>query len=140
MSKELVVVIFVIVSCVVCVALPSIVVWLIMRRKTNRDNRQAEIILAAIEKNSDLDVEEFMKKLAPPQKSEADKLNKLLLRGCILTFIGVAFLALAVWTWIYGASRQAVSPFAFFFIACAGTGVSYLIAYKVRKNNTEVSE
>lgn len=117
----------------VCVVLPSICTWLVMRHKTNETNRRTEIILAAIEKNSDLDVEEFMKKMAPPQKSEAEKLNSMLLRGCILSFLGVAFLVITIWTYFCGESTQAVAPFAFFFIACLGTGASYLIAYKVRK-------
>jgi len=121
----------------VCVVLPLLIVWLVMRYKTNRDNRQAEIILTALEKNPNLDVEEFMKKLAPQKKTEAEKLNDLLRNGLTLAFMSVAFLGLAIWTFIYGASRQAVGPFAFVFLFCLGVGAANLIAYSVRKKNTQ---
>ena len=40
----------------ICVVLPIIIVWLNMRRKTNETNRRTEVLLAAIEKNPDLDM------------------------------------------------------------------------------------
>ena len=47
----------------ICVALPVMIVWLVMRKKTNETNRRTEIVLAAIEKNSEIDVEDFFKKI-----------------------------------------------------------------------------
>ena len=44
----------------VCVVLPVLIVWLVTRAKINKDKANKEIVLAAIEKNSDLDVEKIM--------------------------------------------------------------------------------
>lgn len=45
------------------VVLPIIIVALVARAKTNATNKRAEIALAAIEKNSDVDLEQFFKKM-----------------------------------------------------------------------------
>ena len=68
----------------ICVALPVMVVWLVMRHRTNETNRRTEIVLAAINKNSDVDVEEFLKKLNPPRKSVKEKLMLKMMFASIL--------------------------------------------------------
>ena len=75
----------------VCVVLPVMLVWLVMRHKTNETNRRTEIVLAAIKNNSDIDVEEFLKKLNPPQKSVKEKLMQKLMCASVLTAIGLFF-------------------------------------------------
>ena len=63
------------------VVLPTIIVWLVSRYKKHETDKRAEIALAAIEKDSDLDLEEFFKKMNPPRRSIKerllDKLNEL---------------------------------------------------------------
>ena len=44
----------------VCVVLPVLVVWLVMRKKTNETNRRTEVMLAAIEKGSDVNAEKLL--------------------------------------------------------------------------------
>ena len=65
----------------ICVALPVMIVWLVMRKKTNETNRRTEIVLAAIEKNSEIDVEDFFKKMNPAQKTLKEKLMQRFLWG-----------------------------------------------------------
>lgn len=69
----------------ICVVLPIVIVWLIMNKKRNETNKRAEIILAAIDKNSDIDTDALLKKLeAQPSHSKTIKerlLNKLLIGG-----------------------------------------------------------
>ena len=48
----------------ICVVLPIAIVWMTTRTRIKRDNLRKEIILAAMEKNSDIDIEEMTKKLA----------------------------------------------------------------------------
>ena len=50
--------------------LPIIIVALVARAKTNATNKRAEIALAAIEKNSDVDLEQFFKKIMNPVESD----------------------------------------------------------------------
>ncbi|MGN0068821.1 MAG: hypothetical protein ACI350_03735 [Prevotella sp.] len=60
----------------------------ITRAKTNATNKRAEIALAALEKNSDVNLEEFFKKMNPPRRSIKERLLDKLLCGCIFTLFG----------------------------------------------------
>lgn len=77
--------------------LPIMAIWLIIRRKMNETNKRTQIILAAIEKNPDMDVEELMKKLSPKQKLLKEKLLTKLLWGTLTTLLGLGFIGLGVW-------------------------------------------
>ena len=69
----------IIISLGICVVLPVLIVWLIMRKQTNDTNKRTEIILAALEKNPNLQIEEFIKQLNPPKRT----FGKTPLRMCI---------------------------------------------------------
>ena len=49
---------------VACV-LPIMIVWFMVRQKMNETNSRTQIVLAAIEKNPDMDLEELMEKISP---------------------------------------------------------------------------
>ena len=59
----------------ICVVLPIAIVWMTTRTRIKRDNLRKEIILAAMEKNSDIDIEEMTKKLNRPRKLLKEKLE-----------------------------------------------------------------
>ena len=61
------------------VVLPIIIVAIVARAKTNATNKRAQIALAAIEKNSDVNLEEFFKKMNPPRRSIMNRLLDRLL-------------------------------------------------------------
>lgn len=131
-----------------CVVMPIILVWLIMRNKKNDTNRRTEIILAAIEKNSEIsNMEELLKHMAPPQPTFREKmLRKLhgeLMWGSTLTFLGVALLIVVTTMTISGgyASGDIVA----LGVLCAASfasGLGMLIAYFSGKKmlNKEVKE
>lgn len=48
--------------------LPIMVVWLGIRQSMNETNQRTQIVMAAIEKNPDMDIEELMKKISPKKK------------------------------------------------------------------------
>ena len=77
--------------------LPIVGILMGVRQKMNETNRQTEIILAAIEKNPEMDIEELIKKISPKKKLLKEKLLSKLLSACITTFLGVAFLGTAFW-------------------------------------------
>lgn len=54
--------------------LPILITWFNTRRKMNESTNRTRIVLAALEKNPDLDVEELMKKISPKQKLLKEKL------------------------------------------------------------------
>lgn len=80
----------------VCVVLPVLIVWLVTRAKINKDKANKEIVLAAIEKNSDLDVEKIMNAMASKQKKIKEKLLDKLQGGLVCTCLGLAMVVVGV--------------------------------------------
>ena len=58
----------------IVVVLPIVIVWLYYRNKQLEATKRSEIVMAAIEKNPDVDVQEFLSKLNPPKKSYKEQL------------------------------------------------------------------
>ncbi|MBP5716797.1 MAG: hypothetical protein J6W69_06740, partial [Bacteroidales bacterium] len=46
-------------------AMPVLIIWLIVRRKKEETEKRTKIVLAAIEKNPDIDLEELIRKITP---------------------------------------------------------------------------
>ena len=81
----------------ICVVLPIIIVWLNMRRKTNETNRRTEVLLAVIEKNPDLDMEDLIRKMNPKSKTTKERLMSQLLWGLAFIAIGTSLLLSALY-------------------------------------------
>lgn len=81
----------------ICVILPIIIVWLIMRHKTNETNRRTEVLLAAIEKNPDMDMEDFIRKMNLKTKTTKERLMSRLLWGLVFIAIGASTLLSALY-------------------------------------------
>lgn len=117
------------------VVLPTIIVWLVARYKKHETDRKAEMALAAIEKDSDLDLDAFFRKMNLPSRTIKEKLLDKLLWGCIFTIFGVCiYIALAVFGMVIdrvngdmfiGLSMMAVPSL--------GVGIAFLINYFVGK-------
>jgi len=114
--------------------LPIVFIWLETRRKINESRDRMQIITTAIEKNPDMDIEELMKKISPKKKSLKEKLLSKLLWGCITTFLGISFLACAVYVDYMGGMSS--NDLRMLYLAGAiilGVGVAFLINYFVGK-------
>lgn len=85
--------------------LPIIIIWLVTRKQINETNKRTEIIMSALEKNPDVNVAEWLDKLAPENKSKLLK-EKLMIK---LTW-GIICLILGIGTIIYRACFSLVSP------------------------------
>lgn len=72
--------------------LPIMIVWFIIRKKMNETNQRTQIVLAAIEKNPDMDLEELMKKISSKPKLLKEKLLTKLQWGNIMGLLGICFL------------------------------------------------
>ena len=81
----------------VCCVLPIMVVWLIVRRKMNETNQRTQIVLAAIEKNPEMDIEEIMKKISPKPRLLKEKLLTKLLWGCLATLLGICLIGFGIY-------------------------------------------
>ena len=114
----------------VCVALPCIIVWLTLRKKTNDTNQRTQIILAAIEKQSDIDVEEFFKKMQPKKTSLKIRMLNKLLWGCICMLIGVG---LSVMSFYLMCQDDDFIVLLIPSLICLAIGIGFLINYFVGK-------
>ena len=76
---------------------PIMLVWLFFRHRMNETNKRTQIILAAIEKYPDMDIEELIKKTDPKPKLVKEKLLTKLLWGCIISFCGAVLIVLGIY-------------------------------------------
>lgn len=81
----------------ICVFLPIMVVWLSIRRKMHSDDMRKEIILAALEKNANIDIEELVKNMNKPEKLLKEKLLKKLQWGMLAFFLGIGLIGFGLY-------------------------------------------
>ena len=79
--------------------LPLLSIWFSTRRKINETNKRQEILMAVLEKNPDMDVEQWLEKLSPKKKLLKEKLLTKLLWGIICMIAGLGIIGAS----IYGA-------------------------------------
>ena len=84
----------------ILVVLPITIFWLYLRNRKYENEKRTQIVMAAIEKNGEIDVQEFFKNLNKPRKTVREKLvmqlHWELLLGSIFTVFGlVVFIVLA---------------------------------------------
>ena len=118
----------------VCCVLPIMVVWLIVRRKMNETNQRTQIVLAAIEKNPEMDIEEIMKKISPKPRLLKEKLLTKLLWGSLATLLGIGLIGLGAWLGYVGGGGTD-DPFVSvcFGLIALGVGIAFLVNYFVGK-------
>ena len=119
----------------ICVVLPITIVWMITRTRIKLDNLRKEIILAAMEKNSDIDIEEMMKKLNRPKKLLKEELITKLLYGSMFVGLGIlTYVALAVYMCIFGQETNMFIGLSFVAVPSLAVGIAFLISFFVGRN------
>ena len=114
--------------------LPIMVVWLAIRQSMNETDQRTQIVLAAIEKNPDMDIEELMKKISPKKKLLKEKLLAKLLWGSIITFLGVALIGFSiVQAFVGGMPTAALQQFSLIGAVLSGIGIAFLVNYYIGK-------
>lgn len=112
--------------------LPIVMVLMNTRRRMNETETRKQIVLAAIEKNKETDVEELLKKMAPKQKLLKEKLLSKLLWGCVISLLGLSLFGCGLWIdWCGGFDPDFIS----FLYFCGGVlfavGLAFIIYYFV---------
>ena len=118
----------------VCCVLPIMIVWLIVRRNMNETNQRTQIVLAAIEKNPEMDIEELMKKISPKPKLLKEKLLTKLLWGCLATLLGIGLIGFGIYLGAnhLGGTDDPMTAVCFG-LAALGVGIAFLVNYGVGK-------
>ena len=130
----------------IVVVLPIAIAYIAYKKKQHETNKRSEIVMAAIEKNSDIDVQEFLSKLNPPQKTYKERmLNRLhqeILWGTICLIGGaVCIIAIVTTSFINGYEGMDIGFLTIFGIIPLATGIGLLVAYKSgKKSLDQVSE
>ena len=114
--------------------LPIMAIYLGVRQMMNETNKRTEIVLAAIEKNPGMDIEELMKKISPKKKLLKEKLLTKLQWGSIITFLGVGLIVFCIiQAFIGGMPTAALQQFSLFGAVLTGIGIAFLVNYNIGK-------
>ena len=130
----------------IVVVLPIAIAYIAYKKKQHETNKRTEIVMAAIEKNSDIDVQEFLSKLNPLQKTYKERmlnrLHKEILWGTICLIGGaVCIIATVTTSFINGYEGMDIGFLAIFGIVPLAIGIGLLVAYKSgKKSLDQVSE
>lgn len=119
--------------------LPIFAIWMGVRQSMQASKNRTQIVLAAIEKNPDMDIEELMSKISPKKKLLKEKLLKekllsKLLSGSICAFLGIGFLGSAIFQDYKGG--MCTDNLVMLYISGAvllGIGAAFLLNYIVGK-------
>jgi len=122
----------------IAVVLPIIMAWLSYRNKQHETDKRSKIVTAIIEKNPDIDVQEFLDKLNPPKESYKEKMLKIMhyevLWGTICTIGGIVAIIVTITLSILQGFDGAVIPIGSVFgVVPLAVGCGLLAAYNNAK-------
>ena len=118
----------------ICVFLPLMVVWLYIRKKMHSDDMRKEIILAALEKNANIDIEELVKKMNKPEKLLKEKLLKKLQWGMLTFFLGIGLIGFGLYLELTNAGLYSdVLTYICGGVASFAIGIAFLANYHIGK-------
>lgn len=110
----------------VAVVLPIAIVAIVFRSALASERNRKEIVLAVLEKNPDIDVEQLMKNLKKSEKLIKEKLLARLERGCLCCLMGVAFMLLYFFLGVQSEDLIVVVG-----AALIAIGIAFLVSYFV---------
>lgn len=110
----------------VAVVLPVAIVAIVFRSALASERNRKEIVLAVLEKNPDIDVEQLMKNLKKSEKLIKEKLLARLERGCLCCLMGMAFMVLYFFLGVQGEDFIVVVG-----AALIAIGIAFLVTYFV---------
>ncbi|MBQ3362614.1 MAG: hypothetical protein IJG42_01500 [Muribaculaceae bacterium] len=114
--------------------LPIVAILSGVRKKMNETNQRTQIVLAAIEKNPEMDIEEIMKKMSRNGKLLKEKLLTKLLWGCLTTLLGIGLVGFGIYLSAnhLGGTDDPMTAVCFG-LASLGVGIAFLVNYFVGK-------
>ena len=124
------------------VVFPILYVWLTERNKQHETDKRSEIAMAIIEKNPDIDIQEFLNKLNPPKESYKEKMLKIMhyevLWGTICMIGGIATILVTITlSTLQGFDSSVIPLCSIFGVVPLAVGCGLLIAYNNAKKTLE---
>ena len=110
--------------------LPIVAILSGVRKKINETNQRTQIVLAAIEKNPEMDIEELMKKISHKPRLLKEKLLNKLMWGCLTTLLGIGLIGFGIYLGAnhLGGTDDPMTAVGFGLVSL-GVGVAFLINY-----------
>lgn len=122
----------------ICVVLPVMIVWIVAKARAQEVNKRTEVILAAIEKNSDLDVDKFFQKMSLEKHTIKERLLAKHQKGLIMTVIGGSgLIGCIAWLLFLPYDVFMVFVMSVVFVALLAVGIGFFVNYKVGKKMLE---
>ena len=114
--------------------LPIVAILSGVRKKMNETNQRTQIVLAAIEKSPEMDIEELMKKISRNGRLLKEKLLTKLLWGCLTTLLGIGLIGFGIYLSAnhFGGTDDPMTAVCFG-LAALGVGIAFLVNYGVGK-------
>ena len=116
-----------------CVVLPVMIVWIVSKARAHEVNKRTEVLLAAIEKNSDVDVDKFFQKMSPGNLTIKEKLLAKLQKGVAMTGIGGGGTILFITLMCLGWDKDICSVLLIVSGVLLAVGIGFLFNCKVGK-------
>lgn len=120
----------------ICVVLPVLIVWIVVRARVKRDDMKTQILLESLRSNKDINAEKIAEAMTKPVKTPFERQMTRLLWAGIWTFIGIAFI---VYWIIEAAQGEGLDELEVLFlgIICTGIGISFLTVYFVAQKQLD---
>jgi hypothetical protein len=99
----------------------------------NDTNQRTQIVLAAIEKNPEMDIEELLKKISAKPRLLKEKLLTKLLWGCLAVLLGIGLIGFGAWLRYMDAGGDDPFVSVCFGLIALGVGIAFLVNYFVGK-------
>lgn len=118
----------------ICVVLPIAIVWIVVRAIINRDNKRTEVLIEAIRSNSNIDTDRLAEAMTKRTHTPREILNLRLLRGCMSSLAGVAFLGYNMFlSYKGGCGNDILTSTMIAALIFLAIGISYIIVYFVSR-------
>lgn len=114
------------------VVLPVTIVSMSLKSKMTSEKNRKDIILAALEKDASIDIEELVRKMNKPEKLLKEKLLKKLQWGLVTAFLGVGVIATAGCVGYAGGGHPTdIYALGFGGAVLLAVGIAFIISYIV---------
>lgn len=129
------------ISCLVplgiCVFLPAFIVWQTLRNRKNETDSRTKIVMSALEKDADIDVQELLNGLNKPKTPFKEKLiNRLhyeMMLGTLFTIIGTIASIIAIVNLCVAPKDDVIAWGAVVGAPSLAIGISLFVAYFLGK-------
>jgi hypothetical protein len=114
----------------------ALMVWVFffVRYRTNKLNKRAELVSLMIEKNPDVDIDEFLKKISPKKRLLKEKLLAKLHTGSVLSLGGIALFGWSLFIDFSGENNaKGIYVCYLMGIVLFAMGIAFIINYFVGK-------